>query len=322
MEKKTRYAIVGCGEHALRAHAIPALGIPEFELVALCDPSEEQSWKFQEALGVQGVSRYNRLETLLGRDDIDAVVIASPDRFHADALLYAVFAGKHVLCEKPIAVGLNDFQTAQAALALAAEKKLVVTSCHPRRFDRPYRWIKDRLPLLMEELGPVISFDLDFSYHKASKSGLHVGLLMDHLNHEFDLMTFFFGSRVGVAHRLRDTQERYHVVGVRHDGIAFSFQGTRALEARRYPEFVKIRFARGTLTVDCGSGDAEIADHETGRVTLLNAGPTDYSGRFHGVMANFVASILGRERNYLHATDLTDNTYVVIALTQKESITF
>lgn len=315
MEKKIRYAVIGCGEHALRSHAVPALDMPEFELVALCDPSEHQSWNFQEALGLQGVSRYTTLALLLGRDDVDAVVIGSPDRFHAETLFHAVFAGKHVLCEKPTAVNDHDLQTLRTSLSRADEQGLVVTSCHPRRFDRPYVWIRDRLKLLTAELGAIVSLDLDFSYHKASKTGLHVGLLIDHLNHEYDLMNFLFGRTQCVARRVWDTQDRYHVAGIRQDGIAFTFQGTRLLEARRYPEYVRIRFARGTLTVDCESGDAECLSHETGNVQLLHAGPTDYPGRFGGIMRNFAASILRKADNYLDREDIANNAAIGIALT-------
>ncbi len=317
MKKKIRYAVIGCGEHALQSHARPALDIPELELVALCDPSEHRMWEFQEALGLQGgVSRYTTLELLLGRDDVDAVVVASPDKFHAETLFHAVFAGKHVLCEKPTATDDHDLQALRTSLARAAEKGLVVTSCHPRRFDRPYVWIKNRLKLFTQELGAVISLDLDFSYHKASKVGLHEGLLIDHLNHEYDLMNFLFGRTDCVARRLWDTQDRYHVAGIRQDGIAFSFQGTRMLETRRYPEYVRVRFARGTLTVDCESGDAECQSHETGNVQLLRAEPTDYPARFRAIMANFVASVRGDGRNYLDAEDLENNAAIGIALTR------
>lgn len=320
MEKKIRYAVIGCGEHALRSHAMPALEIPEFELVALCDLSQDVMWRFQEALGIQGgVSRYTTLDLLLGSENIDAVVIASPDRFHAETLFHAVFAGKHVLCEKPTAVNSHDHQALRTSLAKADEQGLVVTSCHPRRYDRPYVWIRNRLKLLIHELGPVTSFDLDFSYHKASKTGLHEGLLIDHLNHEYDLMNFLFGRVQCLAHRFWDTQDRYHVAGIRQDGIAFSFQGTRRLEARRYPEYVRIRFSRGTLTVDCESGDAECLAHETGRTQLLHAGPTDYAGRFGGIMRNFAASILRKEKNYLEAGDMESNAAIGIALTRGAS---
>jgi predicted dehydrogenase len=322
MEKKIRYAVIGCGEHALRAHAVPALAIPEYELVALCDPSEHQSWNFQEALGLQGgVSRYRTLALLLGRDDIDAVVIASPDRFHAETLFHAVFAGKHVLCEKPLADNAHGLDTVRTTVARAGEKGLVVSSCHPRRLDPPFLWLRANLARLAEEHGPVVELDFDFSYHRPSgtKGGLHVGLLMDHLNHEFDLMNFLFGFSPVRAHRLVDGQLRYHVAGVRKDGIAFSFAGTRLLAATRYPEFVRVRFERAALDLACDTGEVRIAHHETGRVDTPRIAGIDYAGRFAAVMRNFADAILGTAPNYLAERDLLMNTEIGIALTSSQT---
>ncbi len=318
MTRKIRYGIIGCGKHALQSHAKPGLKVPELELVALCDPSQAQMEKFEEELGCT-VTKYTNEADLYARTaDLDAVVIASPDRFHAQSLFTAVKFGKHVMCEKPIATTEAELPELYHALGVAKNTGHIVTSCHPRRFDQPYRWLKSQLPHLKEEHGPVIALELDFSYHKPSKRGLHIGLLMDHLNHEYDLMTYLFGPELATAHRLVDTLTRYHVTGYRRDGIAFSFQGTRMLEAHRYPEYVRVRFARGALTVECQTGDAEILSHETGRVNL-HAGPTDYADRFLRVMQNFAASMLKREQNYLKPDELLKNTAIGIALTENAS---
>lgn len=313
-EKKVRYAVIGCGEHALRGHAIPGMETPALELAALCDPSPEQMAKFEEACGATLEKRADEKE-VLEDPSIDAVVIASPDRFHAESLFQAVFAGKHVLCEKPLATDAHELRTVETALARAGEKGLVVTSCHPRRYDPPFLWVQEHLPAFVDQYGPVIGIDFDFSYHKPGKSGLHVGLLMDHLNHEYDLMNFLFGRSRSVVHKLTDSQTRYHAVGIREDGIAFSFAGTRLLQNRVYPEFFRLRFERGGVEICCDRGIAEVRGHDTGATTARFAGETDYKRRFEALMANFAASVLGAEKNYLSHDDLLGNTEIGIALT-------
>ena len=313
-EKKVRYAIIGCGEHALRSHAIAGRDVPSLELAALCDPSPEQMAKFEEGYGATLDKRGDEKE-VFEDPSIDAVVVASPDRFHAESAFHAVFAGKHVLCEKPLATDAHELQTLEVTLARAQEKKLVVTSCHPRRYDPPFLWVREQLPDLVAQFGDVLAIDFDFSYHRPGKSGLHVGLLMDHVNHEYDLMNFLFGRSKSVVHKLTDSQTRYHAVGIREDGLAFSFAGTRQLGTRVYPEFFRLRFARGAVDVRCEDGVAHVASHETGAVTARFAGETDYKRRFEAVMANFAASVLGAEKNYLDREDLLGNTEIGIALT-------
>ncbi|HTM68687.1 MAG TPA: Gfo/Idh/MocA family oxidoreductase [Candidatus Binatia bacterium] len=319
-EKKVRYAVIGCGEHALRGHAIPGKEVPNLELVALCDPSQDQMLKFEEAYGAPLDKRTSEKD-VLADPGVDAVLIASPDRFHAESLFDAIFAGKHALCEKPLATDRHDLQAVVTALARAGEKGLVVTSCHPRRCDPPFLWVKEHLPSFVDQYGPVIGIDFDFSYHKPGKQGLHVGLLMDHINHEYDLMNFLFGRSKATARKLVDSQTRYHAVGIRKDGIAFSFAGTRLLERRVYPEYCRLRFERGSLEVDCGRGVAEVRGHDTGATTPRYAGETDYRLRFVAVMANFAASVLGAEANYLAHEDLLGNTEIGIALTEGDAWT-
>lgn len=321
MGKKIGYGIVGCGEHAFQSHAKPALDIGELELVALCDPAEQAAAAFQAQLGLQEVSRYGSLKAFLDDPRVEAVVIASPDRFHAASLLDTVCSGRHVLCEKPLAADADGGQVMRLALDCAMEKRLVVSSCHPRRFDPPYVWVRQNLDRLRGDLGPVIAIDLDFSYHapSAGKEGLHVGLLMDHMNHEFDLMTFLFGFSPVRCHKLLDGQVGYHVAGVRNDRVTFSFRGTRMLEARRYPEFLRIRFASGELDVNCENGEVRVVHHETGSVHTPRIQKTDYKARFTDVMRNFADAILGKTENYLAHDDLLRNTEAGIALTAGET---
>lgn len=102
-----RYGIIGVGAVSLRAH-LPVLAMMEdVEVVALCNPSKPKA--------EQGASlcrhRPDLLEDyrdLLARSDVDAVVIASPGFTHKEITLAALAAGKHVLCEKPMATSEED----------------------------------------------------------------------------------------------------------------------------------------------------------------------------------------------------------------------
>ena len=98
---KVRFGLIGCGTVAGYGH-IPALtSIAEAELVAVSDINEARLAEVKEKYGVD--STYTDYRQLLGRDDIEAVGVATPLNRHHEVVVDAAAAGKHVLCEKPIA---------------------------------------------------------------------------------------------------------------------------------------------------------------------------------------------------------------------------
>jgi predicted dehydrogenase len=103
-----RIGIIGAGGAALGIH-IPGFRLcPEVEIAAVCDTDP----KAAEKIGVPLVSSYR---DLLQRDDIRAVVNATPNYLHEEIALEAVARGKHILCEKPLSLN-----TASAAEMLRA----------------------------------------------------------------------------------------------------------------------------------------------------------------------------------------------------------
>jgi len=309
--------MIGCGEHALRSHALPAQKIRGLTLVGVCDPNETSLDVFVGALDHAVIPMSE--EEALGDPNIDAVVIASPDRFHAGSLLRAVQAGKHVLCEKPLDVEFDELEQFKTSLIEADSRGLVVTSCHPRRMDPPYMWIQFMIPMLRHRFGSVLSISLDFSYHRPSKVGLHKGLLIDHINHELDTVNFLLGYNPTWMRQVCDSETHYQAVGCRQDGVMLIFEGTRRLNEITYPEFVRIRFERGDIWCDCNYGVVTINDHDTGELetneTLMPC--TDYETRFLRVMQNFVDTIRGEGSNYLSPRDLIDNTSIGVTLSEQ-----
>ncbi len=311
-----RYALIGCGEHALQSHVLPGQHVEGLKLVAVCDPNAQARYLIQHALK-EGVPELTEQEVMKNAE-IDAVVIASPDRFHFETLEHAIRSGKHVLCEKPIVTTIDDVTHLRVALDVARSNNLVVTSCHPRRFDPPYVLLKMALPDLIENLGSIIAIGLDFSYHRPSerKTNLHHGLLIDHVNHELDLTSFLLGRSNTWMRRLSDSLTDYEAFGMRRDGVSLHFMGTRKLEERIYPEYVTIRFERGHALFETKSGVVTIHNHESQTSINSMLAPTDYPARFLGIMENFADTICGSAENYLTHEDLIDNSEVGVALTE------
>lgn len=96
------FAIVGCGGITLQNH-LPGLALcPGAKLVALCDADPATLERARQRTGVTVTS--TRYEEIVRRDDVHAVIVATPNFTHAPIALAAIAAGKHVLCEKPLAM--------------------------------------------------------------------------------------------------------------------------------------------------------------------------------------------------------------------------
>jgi predicted dehydrogenase len=132
LAKKTlRVGLVGVGGAAQVNH-IPALKkIPDVELVALCDRDREKvgrvAQKFQVPLAT------NRLDELLEDESIDAIDICTPNFLHAPMATAALEAGKHVLCERPLARSAEEARQ----MVKAARKSDRVLMCAVQHRFRP-----------------------------------------------------------------------------------------------------------------------------------------------------------------------------------------
>jgi predicted dehydrogenase len=102
-----RIGIVGCGEVTQIMH-LPSLAqlAEQFTVTALCDLSNQ----VLQAVGDrwQVPKRYRDYQDLLAQGDVDAVLVANPDAYHAEVALASIGAGKHVLIEKPMCMTLRE----------------------------------------------------------------------------------------------------------------------------------------------------------------------------------------------------------------------
>ncbi len=301
-----KIGIIGCGNHA-QHHARTYGKYFTTYVVWDLEPSAMEL--------IPSVKKAQTLEALLDDPGVEAVMICSPDKNHLDQTKKAIAAGKHVFCEKPLLVPGEDINLLEAVLDLAATKRLVISTCHPRRYDKPFRWLKDGLPGLIEKLGPPVNFNFDFSYHKPTSAWKHGrSLLLDHLNHEVDLMNYLFGIQGFEAWKLNDSFDQYDVVGRRDDGITFNMNGTRRLVADAFPEWCRVRFDQGEVIIDMMMGDAHILSHETGRTELVPKLGIDYEGRLDGVMHDFFSQIRDRTPGYISRSEMLMNTEAGIVL--------
>jgi predicted dehydrogenase len=126
--------------------------VPNAQLVAVADIDVARAGKVAAELEVE--HSYPSLEAMLENRDIQAVVIASPDKFHAEAVQTAARAGKDILCEKPLGLTLESTRDALEAVAKAGVRLQVGFM---RRYDPAYVAAKKRIEA--GEIGDLVVFN-------------------------------------------------------------------------------------------------------------------------------------------------------------------
>ena len=134
MSKKTKVAVIGTGSIAQSKHIPAYLKNPDAEIIAICDINPETLEKVGNELELDEKYRFLDYSELLKLDEIEAVDICTPNYVHMDPTVKALNAGKHVICEKPIALDGKE-GAAMVEAARKSGKQLMVALCQRWRSD-------------------------------------------------------------------------------------------------------------------------------------------------------------------------------------------
>lgn len=151
-----RVGVIGCGAISRREH-VPLLIAAGAELTAFTSRRRESAEHAASLAG--GGTVYDDWHELVTRDDVDAVVVATPNVLHLEQALAAIAAGKHLLVEKPLTVTVED---ADRLLAAAADAGVVLMAAHNVRFAAPL--VAARGALRSGAVGGVTSFRAAFCH--------------------------------------------------------------------------------------------------------------------------------------------------------------
>lgn len=183
-----RVAVIGAGVMGGDHARIIADDLPGAALHVVCDASEDRARSIGEATGAIDIST-DPLATI-ARDDVDAVLIASPDDTHAALSIAAIEAGKPVLCEKPLAPSSGEcLKVIEAEVNVG--KQLVQTG-FMRRFDPSY--IEMKSALCGGALGRAVMMH-NFHRNVASPDWFTGQMAISNsAPHEFDIARFVLGT--------------------------------------------------------------------------------------------------------------------------------
>ena len=200
----TGIGIIGCGSIARNRHIPAYRKNPNAEIAAYYDPVFERA---EELANLYGGKAYLTLEELLSDERVDAVSVCTPEAYHEEPVCMALAAGRHVLCEKPMAL---DSSQAERMKKTADESGRMLMISYNQRIYEPHWKMKE----LIEQgtIGKVLSFrtflsnagpeyvvygaDMgkpDSTYFDHSRNG---GVLLSVGCHRIDLIPYLLGKDI------------------------------------------------------------------------------------------------------------------------------
>jgi scyllo-inositol 2-dehydrogenase (NAD+) len=207
--RKLGVGVLGVGEMGRRHAENLRRLVPEARLVAIADVAGARARQVAEELEVE--HSFSSLEDMLEMKEIQSVLIATPDKFHAAAIRTAAAAGKDILCEKPLALSLAD---AHAAVAAVERAKVRLQVGFMRRYDPAYAVAKKKI--LAGEIGQPLVFksvgrDKDEPPIAAYQSNVNGMIFYTNTIHDFDMARWIMGDEVAAVHAYTTVTSRPEV---------------------------------------------------------------------------------------------------------------
>lgn len=205
-----KFGVIGAGKISRYRH-LPEIKMNKHaEVYSVCDVVETRAAEMAQLYGCTAFTDYRQL---LDDPELNAVIIATPNTFHAEMTIDALRQGKHVLCEKPMATNLVEAQQMLDAAKVSGKQLMIA---HNQRLEPAH--IKARQILQSGKLGKVLSFTSIFGhpgceywaidgentwFFKNELAGL--GVLGDLAVHKLDLMRYLLDDNYVEAFSFIDT---------------------------------------------------------------------------------------------------------------------
>jgi myo-inositol 2-dehydrogenase/D-chiro-inositol 1-dehydrogenase len=324
--EKLQIGIIGAGRIG-RVHAESiTFRLPQARVVSITDVSREAAQAVADRCDIAKVAASST--ELLADPAVEAVLICSSTDTHAELIVQAAEAGKHIFCEKPISLSLAEIDRALAAVTKAGVQLQIGFN---RRFDANFARVRRAVEsgeVGTPQLLHIISRDPEpppISYVRVSG-----GMFMDMTIHDFDMARFLVGDEVEEIYtsaavtvdpeigKAGDVDTALIVLRFRH-GVIGTIDNCRKA-AYGYDQRVEILGSGGKITTEnCYPNQAKVSTGASVYSDLpLNFFMDRYQESFSSELQSFVAAI--HEGKPTTVTGADGRVPIVMALAAKKSL--
>lgn len=204
MMTKIKVGVIGCGSIARRRHLIEYAKNENVDIVAVCDVVKSRAIEMAEKYGANGFEQY---EEVIKLAEVDVISVCLPNNLHAPVSIAALNAGKHVLCEKPMATSREE---AEKMIEAAKQNDKILMIAHNQRFVSSHQKAKQIIE--SGEIGKIYSFRTTFGHPGPErwsidgrnswffeKEQAFIGALGDLGVHKSDLIRYLLGDVAEVS---------------------------------------------------------------------------------------------------------------------------
>ena len=304
-----KFAIVGCGRIAQRhAEHINNFG----KLIAVCDIDSEKASGLAKLYNAKS---YNDIDELLKSEkDIDVISICSPNGLHAEHSIKSLNAGFHVLCEKPLALSVEDCGKMISA-AESANKRLFAIK--QNRYNPPVAAVKKAID--EGKLGKIYSIQLSCfwnrneDYYFNSWKGtneLDGGTLFTQFSHFIDLLYWMIGD-VKQAKAFGRNFSHKGIIEFEDTGVVIVEFTNEAIGTINYTVNSNKKNMEGSLTIFAEKGTVKIGGQYLNELEYQSIDDfiiTDLpEGNKPNNYGNYVGSMSNHDKIYQNVIDVLEN---------------
>ena len=313
MTPPIRFAIVGAGAIA-RAYETAMAFVPDARITAVCDVRRTAAQELARRIGCKA---YCGVGQLLDHARFDAVIVCAPPVWHEEIVCRLLAAGKHVLCEKPLAISVEG---ARRMLDTAAAFDRIMTMASKFRYVPDVR--KAREFVASGTIGELVFVENAFTARvdmrerwNSDPSISGGGVLIDNGTHAVDILRFFLGNlcdiQVVEGRRLQRLQVEDTVRLFVHndEGVMGASDLSWSID-EELESFLRVYGTEGTILV--GWRESKIRSHRGNEWTVIGTG-YDKTHAFREQLENFCGAILGRTELVITPLDALASVEVIQA---------
>lgn len=294
--RRLKFALIGCGKIGVRH----AEHIKQFAtLVAVCDVDQDKAKKL--ALEYNAHAYADLDELLLKETGVEVVSICTPNGLHAEHSIKSLRAGKHVLCEKPMAISVSDCGEMIKEAERANRRLFAIKQ---NRFNPPVIAVKNAIDKGI--LGKIYSFQVSCfwnrneRYYQNSWKGtadMDGGTLFTQFSHFIDLIYYLVGD-VNEAYALTRNFAHKSIIDFEDTGVAILELHNGAIGSLHYTVNSHQKNMEGSITLIAEKGTVKIGGQYLNELEYQNIDGFEIKDLPQGNKANNYGDYTGSMSNH------------------------